>query len=56
MTPEQKTLEDIRKAVAEHPGREKITAIANLIRRLVETNGDLGPFALALVGAELAAC
>lgn len=55
MTDEQIVLEEIRRVISPHPEKEKIEAMARLIRNTVEVNGEVAQIAIALVGAELAA-
>lgn len=57
MTTEEIVLAEIRKNISEMLGadRARVEMLADTIRHGVQANGALGRFALALVGAEMAA-
>jgi hypothetical protein len=57
MTPEQQTVLLIKGAISELPvaQREAVEELAEHIKTLIRNAGDVGPMALALVGAEAAA-
>jgi len=57
MTPEQETLLVIKGAISELPAaqREACEELADHLRTLIRNAGDIGPMALALIGAEAAA-
>lgn len=57
MTSEQIVLAEIRKNIAAMPDEQRIRteAIATTLRNIVKCGGEEAHFALALIGAELAA-